>query len=459
MRALPLLLVVAVACGGGDATNDGDGGGGDDDGTTAGDGGPDVDGPPPAATLPERLTVATITAPAGVMAGDSNWRIWGTSSLRVSPVFTVPYADCGTLVGYTTGTSAPTARVARLNAQDGLVTTYDLGAFELRGLAAEPDGHWGALLWDATPNPPVLHVRRYDAAGAQVSTTALTDTLAAPTDFGIGESRLEFGDGRYGAYFHVHGISGFATGHEGDQLQWVTTAGAKTTGWQWGCSHSMSELLRYEPTSRRFLSACVTDCYPGTSGDFATSSIGGVYLDHERKVMDVDGGCNGSVAGEHGTAAVGPSGWKLVWNTHQAPATPGQSSYNAQTMNQDIGFASVATDLTPGTVVWLTTTAGVNEQNSSIARWQPMGDDAEQYVVGWNERGGGVYKLAVVSPAGAFLASPVDIGATAKWGERDDPFRVHLNSDIVWAWFDAAGSTSLKFARIRSGRTATCASL
>src|SRR5689334_22569847 len=142
MRALPLLLVVAVACGGGGGTNDGDGGG-DDDGTGdggGGDGGPDVDGPPPTATLPERLTVSTITTPAGVMAGVSNWRIWGTSSLRIAPVFTIPYADCGTLVGYTTGTSTPTARVARLNAQDQLVTTYDLGAFELRGLAAEPDG-------------------------------------------------------------------------------------------------------------------------------------------------------------------------------------------------------------------------------------------------------------------------------------------------------------------------------
>ena len=84
MRALPLLLSVAVACGGG-GTNDGDGGGGDDDGSTDGDGGPTVDGPPPTATLPERITVATITTPAGVMAGVSNWRIWGTSSLRVAP--------------------------------------------------------------------------------------------------------------------------------------------------------------------------------------------------------------------------------------------------------------------------------------------------------------------------------------------------------------------------------------
>ncbi|HUQ02039.1 MAG TPA: hypothetical protein VM261_06050 [Kofleriaceae bacterium] len=464
MRALLTTCLFVAACGGGGGTNDGDGGGsgdGDGGGTGDGDGGGNVDAPP-AATLDERLTVSTIVTPAGVMAGDSNWRIWGRSSLRVAPVFTQPYADCGTLVGFTTtsgtGTTTPTARVARLNAQDGLVTTHDLGAFELRGLAVEPDGHFGALLWDATQNPPVLHVRRYDTTGAQLSTAALVDALAAPTDFDIGESRLEFGDGKYGAYYHVHGISGFANGHEGDQLKWVSTAGAITNGWSWGCSHSMSEVLRYEPTSRKFLSACVTDCFPGSSGDFATSSIGGVYLDHARKVMDLDAGCNGSVAGELGSGAVGPAGWKLIWNTHQNPATPGQSSYNAQTMNQDIAFATVATNLTPGAVVWLTTTP-VNEQNSSIARWQPMGDDTEQYVVGWNERGTAVHKLAIVSPAGTFLASPVDVGATAKWGERDDPFRVAPNGDIVWAWFDAAGATSLKFARISSGRTATCAAL
>jgi len=453
---LALVGSLAVGCGGGADGGDGDGGSGDGDG-----GGPVIDGPPPTATLPERLAVATVTTPAGVMAGDSSWRIWGRSSLRVAPVFTVPYADCGTLVGFTTGTTTPTARVARLDPADALVTTYDLGAFELRGLAAEPDGHFAALLWDTTVDPAVLHVRRFDAAGAPGARTDLIDALAAPTDFGIGESRLEYGDGKYGAYFHVHGISGFANGHEGDALKWVNaTTGAMTNGWSWGCSHSMSELLRYEPGSRVFLSACVTDCYPGTSGsDFATSSIGGVYLDHARKVADVDGGCNGSVAGELGGAAPGPAGWKLVWNAHQAAATLGQSSYNAATMNQDIGFASIATNLTPGGVVWLTSTPGVNEQNASIARWSPDGDDTEQYVVGWSTGGASpTYQLAQVSPTGAVLAAPVAL-TTARWGERDDPFRTHLNGDIVWAWFDAAGATSFHLARIRSGRSATCTPL
>lgn len=379
--------------------------------------------------------------------------------MRVGPVYTVPFADCGTLVGYTTGTTAtPRARVTRLDALDGHVTTYDLGAYTLRGLAAEPDGHWAALLWDQSTNPPSLHVTRFSADGTPGWTTQLTSTLAAPTDFGIGESRLEYGGGRYGAYFHVHGISGFAEGHEGDALHWIDAAtGNRTLGWDWGCSHSMSELLRFSPAANRTLPVCVTDCYPGTSGsNFATSSIGGIYLNHNtRKVRDVNAGCNGSVAGELGGLAPAPSGWKLVFNTHQNPATLGQSSYNPQTMNQDIGFVSIDSNLSVGDIVWLTTTPG-NEANSSIARWQPQGDTTEQYVVGWSA--GSTYQLARVSASGMFIEGPTTI-TTAKWGERDDPFREHLNGDIVWAWFDAAGSTSLNFARLRSGGTASCAQL
>jgi hypothetical protein len=419
--------------------------------------------PPPGTALTDRLTVTTVTAPAGVMAGQSNYRIWGQSSLGVGPVFTVPFADCGTLVGYTTGTKAsPRARVARLDAGDQLVTTYDLGAFVLRGLAAEPDGHWAALLWeqDQNPNTNTLYVNRYNSnGGTALFSTSLDNATAAPDDFDIGESRLEYGGGKYGAYFHVHGISGTFSGHEGDAIHWVNaTTGVDTLGWDWGCSHSMSELLRFSPSANLVLPVCATDCYPGTSGsNFATSSIGGIYLNHsEKKVRDFDGACNGSVATEVGSLSPASDGWKLVFNGHQNAAVLGQSSYSTSTMNQDIGFVAIANNKTPGTIVWLTTTNG-NEANSSIARWQPMGGTGEQYVVGWSA--GTTFNLARVSAAGAFLEGPTAI-TTAKWGNRDDPFRTHLNSDIVWAYFDSAGSTTLKFARLRSGGTAaSCAAL
>jgi hypothetical protein len=442
-RWMAALLVIA-ACGGG-------GGSGDD--IVGDDDGPTIDGPPPGTPLTDRLHVSTVTTPEGVMAGGSVWRIWGNGDLRIGRTYTVPYGDCGTLVGYSTG--AGHARVARLDASDQLVTTYDLGDYVLRGLAAEPDGHWAALLWDQTQSPAELHVQRFDATGAPGWSAALVDALAAPTDFGIGESRLEYGDGQYGAYYHVHGISGFANGHEGDQLEWVDAAsGAVSNGWSWGCSHSMSELLRHDDAGG-FLPACVTDCYPGTSGDFATQSIGGVYLSNSVDVLNVDGGCNGSVAGELGGAAPNGAGWAIVFNAHQNAATGGQSSYNPGTMNQDIGFASIAASQSPGAVTWLTTTPG-NEANASIATWAPSGDDSEQYVVGWADAS--TAQLAVVSAAGAITEGPYDVTATAHWGERDDPFRTALNGDVEWAWFDSAGATSFHLARVASGRTAQCAS-
>jgi hypothetical protein len=408
-------------------------------------------------SLLDRLSTSDVTVPAGVKPGVRNWRIYAFQMLKVAPVYTAPLANCGTLVCYTSGTaSAPDARVVKLDASDHAAGALDLGAgLECRGLAAEPDGHFAALVWDSAGMK--IYVRRFDTAGTQVWSTELTNSDNNPTDFQIGESRLEFGGGKYGAYYHVHSTDG----HEGDTYKFTDAAsGAQTTQWTWGCSHSMSELLTYNAQAGAFLASCATDCYPGTtSSDFATGSIGGLYTENRNRIMNVDAGCDGNVAGELGGAAVAPSGWKVVFNAHQSPVTMGQSSYSTATMNQDIAFASIAPNHTvSGGVVWLTTTSGLNEADSAMARWQPAGDAAEQYVVGWMEPSSpAAYKLARVDPSGAFIEAAVNVAAKAHWGQRDDPFRVHTNGDVVWAWFDAAGSTVLHLARLRSGGTAQCA--
>jgi hypothetical protein len=406
-------------------------------------------GPPATGPLLERLFVTDVTVPQGVQAGVSNWRIWGTGSLHVAPMFTVPLANCETLVGYTS--EGGTAHAVHLDASDALIGVMDLGsAVELRGLAAESDGHFGALIWD--PAGQDIYVRRFDLAGMELWSTQLVNADNHPTDFGIGDSRLEWGGGSYGAYYHVHSDSG----HEGDTLKWATNDGVESTAWGWGCSHSMSNLLRWNDALATFMPACVTDCYPGTDGDFATQSIGGIYINHSAsKVIDVDAGCNGSVAGELGGAAVGPAGWKIAFNAHQAPATLGQSSYDPGSMNQDIGFASIGGDFASSAVVWLTDSTDLNEDDSAIERWSPGDDDAEQYVVGWHAAG--TWHLARVDPAGAFLEGPVDITSVARWGRRDDPFRVHRDADIVWSWFDDPGSTTLHVARLDAGAEGDCA--
>lgn len=431
--------------GGGTTTGTSTGGGTEDSGTS--DPPPPVDEP-----LLDRLEVFEVSVPEGVEHGANNWRIWGTAPLGVAPVFTVPLENCGTLVGFTTSAGTRTARVAVLDAEQSTLDMLELGSgLQLRGLASEGEGRFAALLWDDAQDR--IWVKRYDLAGTELSSTELINSDNTPTDFGIGDSRLEYGGGRYGAYYHVHSNSG----HEGDTLKWVDVANTEpSTGWGWGCSHSMSNLLRWHAGADRFLPVCVTDCFPGTSGDFGTNSIGGIYLDHnKRKVLDVAAGCNGSVAGEVGSAALTPEGWSLVFNAHQAPATHGQSSYDPSSMNQDIGVSFIGSDLQAGPVVWLTDTSDIDEADASVARWEPAGDSTEQYVVGWYDQT--TWMLARMDSTGAFLEGPVDVGATAMWGRRDDPFRRHFDGDVLWAWFDAPGSTTLQVARLDSGGSFECA--
>ena len=389
------------------------------------------------------------------MDGVRSWRIWGQGNLYIAPVFTAPLSNCGTLVCYTTDSGgAPTARVAYLDANDQLVATLTVGdGLECRGLAAEPDGHFAALVWDSSGR---IYVSRFDLSGTPGWSEELTNSDNSPTDFNLGDSRFDYGGGVYGAYYHVHSDSG----HEGDTLKWIDAAtGTESTEWDWGCSHSMSDALRFNPATGDFVAVCATDCYPGTNGDFQTNSQGGIYINNRTNVIDVDGGCNGSVAGEIGSAALAPDGFKLVFNAHQAPMTLGQSSYNESTMNQDIGFAAINSNLSPGGVVWLTDTASVNEADASIARWQPVDDGAEQYIVGWSEpESSYTYRLARVDAAGSLLEGPVDATSVANWGRRDDPFRRTQDGDVVWAWFDAPGSTTLHFARIESGNPPSCES-
>jgi hypothetical protein len=440
--------------GAGGASGIGGAGAGGTGGGTAGSVGTGV---PSGDPILDRLTTKEVAVPAGAKAGTRNWRIWDSTMLKVAPVYSVPLANCGTLVCYTSGSgNSPNAHAVRLDSNDALAKTVDLGAgLECRGIAAEPDGHFAALLWKGDTDQ--IWIKRYDLEGTELFATELKNDDNNPTDFGLGEARMEFGDGKYGAYYHVHSDSG----HEGDTLKYVAAAtGMEETQWSWGCSHSMSNLLTYNATAKAFLATCVTDCYPGTMGSsFATTAIGGIYLENRRKVLDVAAGCNGTVAGELGGAAVASSGWKLVFNAHRGPVALGQDSYDENTMNQDIALASVTAMRMPaGEVVWLTDTPNSNEADSAMARWQPAGDDAEQYIVGWlDPEPAAAYKLSRVAPDGKILEGPIDVTAKARWGQRDDPFRAHVNGDIVWAWFEAAGATTLKVARLRSDGMAQCA--
>ena len=46
-------------------------------------------------SLLDRLSTSDVTVAAGVKAGVRNWRIWASTMLKVSPVYTAPLANCG----------------------------------------------------------------------------------------------------------------------------------------------------------------------------------------------------------------------------------------------------------------------------------------------------------------------------------------------------------------------------
>ncbi|MBT8493345.1 MAG: hypothetical protein KJO07_09840, partial [Deltaproteobacteria bacterium] len=141
-------VLLVLGCGGNDAASGRDGGGGDDGGSGDIDAGDGDDPVAPSASLPERLSTFEITVPEGVKAGVSSWRVWGSRNLAVSRVYTAPLANCETLVCFTTGSGdSITPRIARISGAGTLVQVHDLTAgLECRGLAAEPDGHYAALL-------------------------------------------------------------------------------------------------------------------------------------------------------------------------------------------------------------------------------------------------------------------------------------------------------------------------
>ncbi|MFF5016388.1 hypothetical protein [Streptomyces sp. NPDC001165] len=145
-------------------------------------------------------------------AGYNNTREWNRTSTAVAPNSTL--------------------RVA-WPAADGIHVT------KVGGLVAHNDGF--ALLtrvsdsnkWHET----AAAIARY-TGGKQTWRTKLTGTASHDTAPTL-DGQLTWNGSKYGAYFVVHGAGGFADGHYGDKLSYVSAKGAKLSGgWSWGCSHS-----------------------------------------------------------------------------------------------------------------------------------------------------------------------------------------------------------------------------
>ncbi|WP_105968863.1 hypothetical protein [Streptomyces geranii] len=295
-----------------------------------------------AATTPAAPTLAvtttSVTLPAKfpyLSAGYNNTREWTRTATAVAPNGTMRVAWPASDGVHVT----PLTSAGKRAGGDAIVK----GAKEVGGLVAHDDGF--ALLtrvadtnkWKETAAALVRFSQGKEAWRTKLTGTASNDT--SPTLDG----QLTWNGTKYGAYFVVHGAGGFADGHFGDKLSYLSAKGAKLSGgWGWGCSHNEGIALHAETTGD-FTSLCFDDW---RSGLFVSTGIGapdnapvvqreqcwagycgGTYAGRTGDLVKSSTGRYATAYGSRGSASAAKNpddssgrGWtvKPRWSTHQA---------------------------------------------------------------------------------------------------------------------------------------------
>jgi len=362
----------------------------------------------PPAGLPDHITQATLTLPQPLAASTGSWCTWGTCTLPPR-LYHEPLPDGRTLLGWTD--SGGDGHVSLISGS-ALQRTFDYPDRSVRGLVAHPDASFALLLWDDAAQ--VMWLSRRDADGGQVWATNLNSGTAV-ADFWLGDGRLAYGGGRYAAYFTVTG-----SGHYGDQLTYVDDSGADQGGRDWGCSHSMAQLVSYHPDLAQFAPICSSDCYASK----------GILIDDTDRVYEADGNCGGLASAQLGGLTPAAGAWKLVFSALDRPCCDGRG----------IALATIDGSY-DSSYTWLTNTDGAYERDPSIAR---LGTDlgSNRFLVGWRTTNNDTYWLGVIDGAGAFLDGPEEVSsAGVAWGDRDDSFRTRADGSVSWVQGDANSRT------------------
>jgi hypothetical protein len=367
----------------------------------------------PITSLAAQISVTTINLPVPLAGTAGSWCTWGGCAIGPR-LYHAPLPDGSTLIGWTDGQGhGHITHHATTLINDWLFPNQ-----EIRGLVAHEDGRFAVILWQA--NSQTLWLSQRLADGSESWTTNLNSTIAR-ADFWLGDGRLEYGNGLYAAYFTVKGIAGGPEGHHGDQLTYVNDSGAiQPGGWNWGCSHSMAQLVTYHPQLDQFAAVCSSDCFPDKSIHWVNAS---------HQIYQADGNCGGLVSAQLGQMAVGNDTWMLVFNAQERPCCTGKG----------IALATLTADQ-QSSFVWLTNTAGQTEQDPAIARIG-TGGTAERYLVGWLTNNDNSYWLGVIDETGHFWYGPDNVTAAGiGWGNRDESFRTGADGRISWVQGDAGGS-------------------
>jgi len=370
-----------------------------------------------AAGLGDRVTATPISLPTALEGSIASWGTWG--SISIGPrLYLAPRSDGTLWLGWTDASGA--GRISRLTA--GTATAVDSFSGEkLKGLVAHDDGSYAVLRWN---NPTeTMRLAAYSPAGAQQWATII-DTVNTEFDDWLGDARLTWGNGTYAAYYTVYGTGSWMAGHYGDQLRYVNGAGSVTGGWEWGCSHSMAELISWDD-DLGFVALCSSDCYPSL----------GLVKNNSQNLVASDGNCGGLVSLQLGQMAAGEGEWKAVFNAMDMTCCNGYG----------IGFVRFGG--AAGTVVsWLTNTSGTYERDPVMARLPDADGGGERYLVGWRLSNTGEFYLAVVSGDGSIVEGPDPVGGQGiRWGNRDDSFQRRPDGSVSWVNGDPNSSTVTLF--------------
>lgn len=364
-------------------------------------------------SLASFISETTIPLPKPLADSSANFCTW--EHCTISPrLYHEPLTDGRSLLGWTDADGDGHVSVI---SGSSLERTFNFPDRSIRGLVAHAGGSFAILLWDSGAD--IIRLAKFDQNGNQIWSTNLNSGIAI-ADFWLGDSRLAYGNGRYAAYHTVTGISGGFTGHYGDQLKYVNDQGViQSAGWNWGCSHSLAQLVSYHAGLQQFLPVCASDCYPDK----------GLILNHDKRIYTSDGNCGGMVSVQLGQLVPSASSWKLIFNALNRDCCQGRG----------IGLATI-NGAYQSNLVWLTDTTGAFERDPVMARLG-LAAGPEQFLVGWRTTDDNTYRLGVIDGQGNFLVGPEAIKVGIKWGHRDDSFRTHADGSVTWVQGDPLSAT------------------
>jgi hypothetical protein len=367
--------------------------------------------------LGDRVSATSISLPHNLEGNTSSWGTWGSAPIGPR-LYLVPRTDGSLLLGWTD--SSGTGRISRLSG--GVATAVDsFSGLKLKGLVAHDDGSYAVLRWNLPTE--TMRLAKYNSTGTQQWATVV-DTSNTEFDDWLGDSRLTYGNNSYAAYYTVYGTGSWMTGHHGDQLRYVNNSGSITGGWEWGCSHSMAELVEWDDTLG-FAVLCSSDMYPSK----------GLVRNNSQNLVASDGNGAGLVSLQLGQTAAGENEWKAVFNAMDKPCCDGFG----------VGFVRFGggggTDVT-----WLTNTSGLYERDPVMARLPDAPGGGERYLVGWRLSNTGEFILAVVTGDGTIIEGPDPVaGDGVAWGIRDDSFQSRPDGSVSWVYGPAGSSTVTLF--------------